>query len=146
MNKVRMLGLALLLGFGFSLAQVAGLNTKIQNYLTWTRVNSSKVTQGGAHPAAKDVYVNIPANQLAAAYQRPFPAGTLFVKERTDPATLSVTTLYVMEKRSAAAKDWSWSVFERKGDRFEGGVFANAAMCIGCHEGAMATDMVFTKP
>lgn len=145
MKKLSTLGLALVLGFGFVVAQVAGLSANIQNYTGWTRVNVNKINDGGAHPAAKDVYVNIAADRLAAAYQQPFAAGTLFVKERVDPATLTVTTIYVMNKRSATAKDWGWSVFERKGDRFEGGAFANAAMCVACHERAAATDLVFTR-
>ncbi len=145
MSKIRVIGLMMVLGLGFVVAQVAGLSAKIQGYTGWTRVNINKITEGGAHPAAKDVYVNIANDRLAAAYQRPFAAGTLFVKERVDPATLVVTTLYVMEKRSATAKDWSWGVFERKGERFEGGVLANPAMCVGCHEQAAATDLVFTR-
>ncbi|MER3444323.1 MAG: hypothetical protein C4333_09490 [Meiothermus sp.] len=129
-------------------AKVAGLPEKYQGYTGWTRANVAKITAAGAHPSAKDVYVNLTADKLVGTddkYKAPFAAGTVFIKERMDPDTLSVTTLYVMEKKSAREGDWEWSVFERDGNGFKGGVFANAAMCIGCHQEAKASDLIFTQ-
>ncbi len=134
-----------ILSLGLVAAKVPGLADNIQGYSTWTRVNVNKISTAGAHPAAKDVYVNIAGDKLADAYKQAFAAGTLFVKERIDPDTLGVTTVYVMAKKSEKVGDWDWSVFERKGDKFEGGTFANAAMCVGCHQNAKDSDWVFTK-
>jgi len=146
MHKWMLLGAVLLLGL--VTAKTPGLADNIQGYTGWTRVNASKVTNAGAHPAAKDVYVNLALDKLVGTdgkYKLPFASGTLFVKERTDPDTLTVTTIYVMEKKSEKVGDWAWSVFERKGDAFEGGLFANAAMCVACHQNGKDSDWVFTK-
>ncbi|WP_018466346.1 cytochrome P460 family protein [Calidithermus timidus] len=140
--------LLLVLATGMVLAKVAGLPDKLQGYHGWVRVNIGKVTSAGAHPAAKDVYVNIGLDRLLTAdgkYRVPLAAGVIFVKERMDPDTLTVTTLYVMEKKSAREGDWEWSVFEREGNGFKGGVLANPAMCVGCHQEAKASDWVYTQ-
>lgn len=142
--KRRWLVLGLLV-VGGGVAQVVGLSDKIQGYWGWTRVNVNKVNTAGAHPLNKDVYVNRTLEQLVSAdgkYGVPFSAGTIFVKERTDPNTLIVTTLYTMEK---TANGWTGGVFERKGDKLEGGNLDNPQMCVGCHTQAKdASDWVFT--
>ncbi|MCL4454166.1 MAG: cytochrome P460 family protein [Deinococcus sp.] len=133
---------AILLLAGMAVAKVAGIPDKFQDYLSWTRVNIGKVNQGGAHPAGKDVYTNIAGDKLLDAFKGTFAEGTIFLKERVDPNTLVVTNIYTMEK---GKNGWVWGMFERKGDKFEGGVLENAQMCIGCHQGAK-TDRVFTQP
>jgi hypothetical protein len=140
--------LLLVLAAGMVLAKIAGLPDKLQGYHGWVRVNIGKVTATGAHSAVKDVYVNTSLAGLLAAdgkYRVPFASGVIFVKERMDPDTLSVTTLYVMEKKSAKEGDWEWSVFEREGNGFKGGVLANPAMCVGCHQQAKDSDWVYTQ-
>lgn len=131
---------------GAVVANVAGLADSLQGYATWTRVNTQKITASGAHPSAKDVYVNIANDKLADAYKRAFAAGTTFVKERVDPDTLVITNIYVMKKKSDKVGDWEWGMYQRNGDRFEGGTFADAGMCVGCHQNSKVNDWVFTKP
>ena len=138
-----LLGIAALT-LGLSVAAVPGLDNKIQGYSGWLRVNANAITQDGAHKGKKDVYTNMTADKLVDAggkYKGVFADGTIFVKDASNPDTLAVTAVYVMEK---AAGKWEWYVFERKGDKFEGGKFANSAMCVGCHQGAK-DDLVFTQ-
>ena len=136
-----------LLVVGTVIAQVASLAENIRGYAGWTRVNINKINTAGAHPLGKDVYVNrIPERLLAANgnYNLPFAQATIFVKERTDPTSLEVTNIWVMQKRGNAAGDWIWAAYERKGTAYEGGVLANPAMCVDCHRQANSTDQVFT--
>uniref|UniRef100_UPI00260A0F32 cytochrome P460 family protein n=1 Tax=uncultured Meiothermus sp. TaxID=157471 RepID=UPI00260A0F32 len=128
-----------LLAAGVVLAQVASLAENIRGYAGWTRVNVSKINTAGAHPLGKDVYVNLTPERLLAAgggYSLPFAPGTIFVKERTDPTSLVVTHIWVMQKRSSTAGDWAWAAYERKGDTYQGGVLASPAMCVDCHQRA----------
>lgn len=140
----------LLLGLmmvGGVLAQVTSLAENIRGYAGWTRVNVNKINTAGAHPLGKDVYVNLAPDRLVGAngsYNLPFAQGTIFVKERVDPTSLTVTNIYVMQKRSNSAGDWAWAAYERKGNAFQGGALSNPAMCVDCHRQASATDQVFT--
>ena len=71
------------------------------------------------------------------------------MKERVDPATLVVTTLYAMRKVAdfdPENGDWQYAVFERvDAGAFEGGWMSaeNAGMCVGCHVGAADSDYTF---
>ncbi len=139
---------AVLLVVGMVLAQVASLAENIRGYAGWIRVNVNKINTAGAHPLGKDVYVNLTPERLLAAsgsYNLPFAQGTIFVKERTDPTSLQVTNIWVMQKRSNAAGDWAWAAYQRKDNTYEGGALANPAMCVDCHRQANATDQVFTS-
>jgi hypothetical protein len=132
------------LSLGLGIAAVPGLDAKIQGYSGWLRVNANAITQDGAHKGKKDVYTNMSADKLVGAdgkYKGAFADGTIFVKDAAGLDSLSVDAVYVMEK---AAGKWEWFVYQRKGNGFEGGKFANAAMCTGCHQGAK-DDMVFTQ-
>ncbi|MBF6595476.1 MAG: cytochrome P460 family protein [Thermaceae bacterium] len=135
------------LGIGVVLAQVAGLSENIQGYTNWTRLNINKVTKAGPHAGVRDVYINLKPDQLLGADGQPkfpLPAGTLIVKESSDPNTLSVTTLYVMQKKSDKPGDWAWGMFERKSNQFMGGTLTNPAMCVGCHQNSKNTDWTYT--
>ncbi|GIW24374.1 cytochrome P460 family protein [Meiothermus sp.] len=136
-----------LLFIGVVLAQVTSLAENIRGYASWTRVNVNKINTAGAHPLGKDVYVNLAPDRLLGSngnYRLPFAQGTIFVKERVDPSSLQVTNVWVMQKRSNNASDWAWAAYERKGEAFQGGALADPAMCVGCHQQASATDLVFT--
>lgn len=129
-------------------AQV-NLPEEIAGYLSWSRANSQKSFAQSAHPTAKDIYYNDAASDTMMSKTFPFAEGSVILKERTDPDTLTVTTLYTMRKEAGFSPDggdWQYGVFERAEDgSFDGGWMSveNAAMCMGCHSGAAETDYAF---
>jgi len=133
-----------------ALAQ-AGLPGELAGYINWSRANADRVNTPGAHPASKDIYFNTPVARAVrdGKFVYPFAEGTIIVKERTDPATLTVTTLYTMRKVAGfdpATGNWQYGVFERKGSgSFQGAWFgaAQQQMCVGCHVQAKNQDYVF---
>jgi hypothetical protein len=131
-----------------ALAQ-SGLPEDVAGYLTWQRANAQKSYEESAHPVAKDIYYNATADITIATGSFPHSEGSVFVKERMDPETLTVTTLYTMRKVpgfNADGGDWQYGLFERGEDGVLAGDWMSvegAAMCVGCHVGAQATDYTF---
>ena len=140
--------LTLLLLLGSAVAIAPGLPEAIDGYLTWTRLNADPVLENpsGAHPQPKDVYINLETDDLLVdgdAYALPFPDGTLLIKERNDPDALLVDRVYLMAKRGGA---WSYSFYDRQSDgSFAGQELGTENFCSACHQGAAATDFVFTR-
>ncbi|MCA9839847.1 MAG: cytochrome P460 family protein [Trueperaceae bacterium] len=126
-----------------------GLPDEIASYLSWHRGNSQKSFEESAHPVAKDIYFNDTAAETVMAQSFPHAEGSTFLKERTDPETLMVTTIYGMRKVAnfdPANGDWQYAVFERADDgKFLGDWMeaSSATMCIGCHTGAKDKDYTF---
>jgi hypothetical protein len=126
-----------------------GLPGEVADYFTWERANPQKELEESAHPLVKDIYVNDAAAQGALEASFPYAEGSILVKERMDPETLQVTTLYAMRKVAGFDPDngdWQYAVFEREdADAFGGGWMSaeNAGMCVGCHVKAKDTDYTF---
>ncbi len=126
-----------------------GLPAEVAEYYTWKRGNAQKSLEASAHPVAKDIYLDEAAIAAARSASFPYPEGSTLVKERMDPATLTVTTLYAMRKVAGFDPengDWQYAVFEREGaGAFGGGWMSaeNAGMCVGCHVGAADSDYTF---
>jgi hypothetical protein len=139
--------LALTLG-GLALALVPGLPEALDNYQGWTRLNPNRVTENpsGAHPASKDIYINLEPDAFLGAdgsYRLPFADGTRIVKERSDTARLLVARLYLMEKEAGR---WRYGVFDRREDgSFVGQDLGTNNFCHACHGGASERDFVFTE-
>lgn len=140
--------IAALLTLGAAPAEL-GLPAEIAKYYTWGRGNTQKSLAESAHPVAKDVYLDEAAMAAARGASFPYAEGSTLVKERMDPATLVVTTLYAMRKVAGFDPengDWQYAVFEREGaGAFGGGWLSaeNAGMCVGCHVGAAENDYTF---
>lgn len=130
-----------------AVALAPGLPASIDGYPNWTRLNVERVTADptGAHPASKDVYVNLGVDALLdddGAYVLPFPDGAVLVKERNDVARLLADPIYTMEKTRSR---WEYAFFDRQADgSFSATVLGSDNFCQGCHTGAQATDFVFT--
>ncbi len=126
-----------------------GLPDEIANYFTWERANPQKDLEESAHPLVKDIYLNEQAAQSELEATFPYGEGSTLIKERMDPETLSVTTLYAMRKVAGFDPDngdWQYAEFAREDTgAFGGGWMSaeNAGMCVGCHVKAEATDYTF---
>lgn len=151
MWRYGLFALSILLGGAAVLAQGAelGLPAEVADYFTWERANPQKDLEESAHPLVKDIYLDEQAAQSALEAAFPYGEGSTLIKERMDPETLSVTTLYAMRKVAGFDPDngdWQYAVFEREGEgAFGGGWMSaeNAGMCVGCHVKAEATDYTF---
>lgn len=136
-------------------AQGAGLGLPggIADYFTWERANPQKDLERSAHPLVKDIYIDeITAEtvaETAASSSFPYAEGSTLIKERMDPGTLAVTTLYTMRKTAGFDPDngnWQYGVFEREDTGAFGGGWMSAADtegCAACHAGAADTDYTF---
>jgi hypothetical protein len=130
-----------------AVAIASGLPASIDAYPNWTRLNTDRVTTNptGAHPASKDVYVNLAVDTLlddAGAYLLPFPDGTVLVKERNDVSRLLVDRVYTMEK---SLSRWEYAFFDRQPDGgFSATLLGGDNFCHACHTRAQETDFVFT--
>jgi hypothetical protein len=89
-----------LLGGAAVLAQGTelGLPAEIADYFTWERANPQKDLEESAHPLVKDIYIDELAAQSALEASFPYGEGSTLIKERMNPETLQVTTLYAMRK------------------------------------------------
>ena len=155
-SRIRTLALAtaatgFLLGFAWVAAQQAGLGIAddLAGYFQWDRTNVQKSFIESAHPAAKDVYFNDPASDAVRSGDRPFPDGSVIVKEVTSPESLQVQVLTTMRKVDGFAADqgdWQYGRWDRTeaGD-FDGGWMPvdGAQGCVACHAEASANDFVF---
>ncbi len=127
----------------------SGLPEEVSGYLQWSRANPQKSFEESAHPVAKDIYYNETAGPTILSQNFPYPEGSILVKERTDPESLMVTTLYAMRKAPGFDPDngdWQYGVFEQMDDgSFGNGWFTaeNQAMCVGCHSDAADKDYTF---
>jgi hypothetical protein len=129
-----------------AVALAAGLPASIDAYQNWTRLNTDRVTANptGAHPASKDVYVNLDVDTLldGGEYVLPFPDGTVLVKERNDVSRLLVDRIYTMEKLGSR---WEYAFFDRQPDGdFSATLLGSENFCHSCHTRAEETDFVFT--
>ncbi len=132
-------------------AQGTGLELpdEVADYFTWTRANPQKDLEESAHPLVKDIYVNDAAVAGALNANFPYTEGSVLIKERMNPETLLVTTLYTMRKTAGFDPDnnnWEYGVFEREDTGAFGGGWmsvADSEGCIGCHKGAADTDYTF---
>lgn len=147
---LRYLSVIALFCFGLVLVLAqSNLPSEVADYLNWQRANPQKSFEASAHPVAKDIYYNDTAAETLMSQSFPYPEGSIFVKERMDPDTLSVTTIYAMRKVAGFDPDngdWQYAVFERQ----EGGSFSSdwfsaesQTMCVGCHSGAAEKDYTF---
>ncbi len=132
-------------------AQQAGLGiaSDLAGYFGWDRANVQKSFIESAHPAAKDVYFNDLASDAVRGGDRPFPDGSVIVKEVTSPDTLQVEVLTTMRKVDGFGPDqgdWQYGRWDRtEAGGFDGGWMPldGAQGCVACHVSASDDDFVF---
>ena len=129
---------------------------EIQPYRTWTKMNAIPLTDP-SNPRAgpKNTFVNLSPGELrdilgpGGRALKPFPNGTVIVRESLNPTEGWVSVLFVQRKDSAATrtKGWVFSAFSRSaGDApFQPLMFADPVVrCLDCHAQVKNADFVFT--
>lgn len=109
------------------------------------RLNASAIPPypGDPHAGMKNVYACEVDEALARANTRPFPDGTLIVKESTRPGESFVWLLATARKQGGA---WRWDEYTRNfGDEELRHGLAGESVCTSCHVQAQAIDWIFTR-
>jgi hypothetical protein len=98
---------------------------------------------GDPHRGFKDVYACGVDKTILQANTRPFPDGTLIVKESTRPGEPAPWLVATARKHDG---DWRWDEYTRN---FDDEAFrrnlAGQSVCTGCHQHARDTDWIFTR-
>lgn len=151
------LGAVLVMGIGFVVATAQpGMPPDIVAYRTWTKMNASPmIDPSNPRAGPKNTFITLSPAELAeiiapgGRVRRPFPDGTIAVRESLHPTERFVTVLFIMRKNSRAVETKGWEF---------SGVFRSAAdqpfqpvpltpnpqlRCLACHQQMKATDFVF---
>ncbi len=137
-------------------AAQSGIPADIENYRAWTKMNATLMTDP-SNPRAgpKNTFITLSPNELreilgpGGRTRRPFPEGTIVIRESLDPTAGFVTVLFVMRKSSKAVetKEWDFSGFSRRAadQPFQPvPLTPNPVLrCLACHQQVRATDFVF---
>jgi len=147
-------GLVLIAALLVASAQT-GTPAGIENYQQWTKMNATALTDP-SNPRAgpKNTYINLSPEALreligpGGRVPRPFPDGTIVVRESLDAAGV-VRVLFVQRKDSAASrtKGWVFNGYTRGGadQPFQPLAIPDPVVrCLDCHAQVRASDYVFT--
>ncbi len=147
---------SMLIGASAQTGPSAGIPSEIENYRSWTKMNSILLNDP-SNPRAgqKNTFINQSHNQLKEIFapggrvQKPFPDGTIVVRESLDPAEGFVRVLFVQRKDSSVArtKGWVFTGFLRSTAKEPYQPLAipdPVARCLDCHAQVRNTDFVFT--
>lgn len=109
------------------------------------RMNGQPIPRygGDPHEGIKNVYAcGVPEEQLRANV-RPFPEGTLIVKESMREGQTFAWLIAVARKREGA---WHWDEYTRNfADEDFRHILAGQSVCTGCHVRAQSVDWIFTS-
>jgi hypothetical protein len=118
---------------------VAGYETRC------ARLNVEPIPPHGddRHRGFKNVYACYVDRDQLREHRRPFPEGTLIVKESRRPRESFVWMIALARKHGGV---WSWEEYTRNfsDDDLRRG-FASAAVCTDCHAAAQRDDWIFTR-
>ncbi len=133
-----------------------GVPEDIAQYRSWTKMNTNLLADP-SNPRAgpKNTFVNLSPDALreiigpGGRVRKPFPDGTIVVRESLDVDAGFVRVLFIQRKDSSVkqTKGWIFSGFTRSAanDPYQPLPVADpVARCLNCHEQMRATDMVFT--
>lgn len=139
--KARLLFLALL-GAGCG----AALPQEVEDYQTrCTRMNAEPIARydGDPHAGTKNVFACGVDLAFLRAGTRPFPDGTLIVKESVRRGETFVWLTATARKRDGR---WHWDEYTRNfsDEAFER-VLVSESVCTGCHDRAKGIDWIFTQ-
>jgi hypothetical protein len=95
------------------------------------------------HRGFKNVYACYVDRDQLRASRRPFPEGTLIVKESMRPRETFAWSIALARKHGGS---WEWDEYTRNfsEDELRHG-FASASVCTSCHARAQADDWIFTR-
>lgn len=97
---------------------------------------------GDPHQGTKNVYACGVAASAVEANTRPFPEGTLIVKESTQQEQSFPWLIALARKQDGM---WRWDEYTRNfGDEEFRHNLAPASLCTGCHARARPLDWIFT--
>jgi hypothetical protein len=109
------------------------------------RLNASSIPPypGDPHAGKKNVYACDVDQPLVQANTRPFPDGTLIVKESTRTGESFVWLMATARKQAGA---WHWDEYTRNfaDEELRHGL-ASESVCTGCHVQVQTTDWIFTR-
>jgi len=99
--------------------------------------------KGDPHSGNKRIFAcNVELAALQAG-TRPFPDGTIIVKESTKPGKCDPWLIATMRKK---AGKWSWEEFTRNfADEDYGELLVPESTCTNCHKDAEEVDWVFSQ-
>jgi hypothetical protein len=124
----------------------AALPADVEGYATrCMRMNPTPFPpyEGDPHRGMKTVYacnVDLP---LLQANKRPFPDGTLIVKESIRPPETAPWLVATARKQNGA---WHWDEYTRNfPDEALRRNLAGQGICTGCHQHAREADWIFTQ-
>jgi Cytochrome P460 len=122
----------------------ADLPDDIRNYANECRqIATAGPYDGDPHSGNKRIFAcKVPQDFLAAG-TRPFPDGTIIVKESTKPRQHAPWLIATMRKQ---AGKWSWAEYTRNfADEDFGELLVPSSTCTGCHDDAKDADWVFSQ-
>lgn len=108
------------------------------------RMNAQPIPRydGDPHKGVKNVYACNVAQQLLQANTRPFPDGTLIVKESTREDEGFAWLIATARKKGGF---WQWDEYTRNFDDEDfRHILAGESVCTGCHVKAQTADWIFT--
>jgi Cytochrome P460 len=122
----------------------ADLPEDIQDYASrCIPIATADPYDGDPHHGNKRIFAcNVDVAFLATG-TRPFPDGTIIVKESTKPRECAPWLIATMRKQAGA---WSWAEYTRNfADEDFGELLVPTSKCTGCHGGARDSDWVFSR-
>jgi hypothetical protein len=135
----------LLLLIGLAAGCEAELPADVEGYAErCVKMNPAPIApyEGDPHRGMKNVYACNVDPALLRANQRPFPEGTLIVKDSTRPPESAPWLVATARKRDGG---WQWDEYTRNfPDESLRRILAGQSVCTGCHQQARALDWIFT--
>ncbi|MDZ4697087.1 MAG: cytochrome P460 family protein [Deltaproteobacteria bacterium] len=122
----------------------ADLPEDIRNYETLcTPMATAGPYDDDPHSGNKRIFACNVDKAFLAAGTRPFPDGTIIVKESTKPRQCAPWLIATMRKQ---AGKWSWAEYTRNfADEDFGELLVPSSTCTGCHDDAKDADWVFSQ-
>jgi hypothetical protein len=152
------LGLLAISGFSISAASepdsrpaarapFPGVPSYIAGYKRWPKHNRRPIPprRSDPHDSQKNIYVSKPLKRG----QKRYAAGTVIVKEGTEPGTKFVKLIAVMRKVKGFNRqhnDWQFIEWARQSRDSRFTEVARGEVCYSCHVGARSRDYVWFKP
>jgi hypothetical protein len=124
----------------------SGLPDDVPGYETrCLRMNAAPIPRYAAdpHKGVKNVYACDVSPDVVQANTRPFPDGTLIVKDSTREHESFPWLIAIARKRGGA---WQWDEYTRNFEEEEfRPVLAGESVCTDCHGRVRAADWIFTS-
>ncbi len=123
----------------------SALPDEVSDYKTrCTRLNAQPIARSDAdpHKGVKNVYACNISVALLQDNQRPFPEGTMIVKESTREGDSFAWLIATAQKQKGT---WQWNEYTRNfADEDFRHIISGESVCTGCHIKAKAADWIFT--